>query len=130
MVVQFTQIHVTKKLPCLFMALVVVSALFGYAWPHYFSGSVRCCSQAETLWRGHILKPWFFGRLDVFLRLKPNKNFSVFFRETTGRCCVFFFRGEDFIPFQTIFFFGNFLVGLATTLSSEMPGYHEIGRKE
>lgn len=110
-VLQFTQIHVTTKLPCLFMALVVVSALSGYAWPPYFSGSVRCCSQAETLWRGHILKPWFFGRLDVLLPLKPNKSFSgFFFGETTG-VLRFFFQGEGFIPFQTIFFLVIFLGG-------------------
>ena len=106
MVLQFTQIHVTQKLPCLFMALVVVSALFGYAWPPYFSGSVRCCSQAETLWRGHILKPWFFGRLDVLLPLKTQQKLLwIFFSEKPRGVVVFFlFRGESFIPFQTIFF--------------------------
>ena len=95
------------------MALVVVSALFGYAWPPYFSGSVRCCSQAETLWRGHILKPWFFGRLDVLLPLKPNKSFSGFFfqRNHGALLCFFLFRGESFIPFQTIFFFVIFRGG-------------------
>lgn len=107
MVLQFTQIHVTKKLPCLFMALVVVSALFGYAWPPYFSGSVRCCSQAETLWRGLV-----FRSVGCASPIETKqKLFWIFFGETTGRCGVFFFQGEGFIPFQTIFFFVIFLGG-------------------
>ena len=60
----------------------------------------------------------------------PTKTSLFFSEKPRGVVVFFFFRGEDFIPFQTIFVFGNFLVGLATTLSSEMPGYHEIGRKE
>lgn len=78
----------------------------------------------------HCGEAWFFGRLDVLLQLKPNKNFSGFFSEKPRGVVVFFFPGWRFYPFSNHIFFCDFFGGLATTLSSEMPGYREIGRKE
>lgn len=66
-----------------------------------------------------------------FSHWNPTKaSLDFFLRETTGRCCVFSFPGWKFYPFSNHIFFGDFSGGLATTLSSEMPRYREIGRKD
>ena len=84
------------------MALVV-EALFGYAWPPYFFGSVCWWSQAETLWRGHVLKP----------RIGVSVGWMRFSDETQQKAHGIFQRNTGFVGCGT--FRGSLQVSLFST---------------